>query len=639
MPVIASSPFAHPRAWVVLNMADMSRLPPELEQHFLDRWEKRRAKKDFRQFPRLLGEAIKLVWEMSRTMVFIIVAMRIATGLLSGVMLLLGRDALAIFGTAGRVATVESLGKLGLVFVLSTIIGLVSGELETYLTAQVQRKTMDEVLDVATSVRLEAYESPQFFDHLKRVETNALTQPATVVRSLMQLPSDLVGVAAVMGALLVLQPLLLPIVFVSTAPLALIARVGARRAFEFAKERVLGDRQRDYLRSVLSGKDEAKEVRAFGSGVELRARYERLYDQYLKQLRRFRRKQLAVSFLQSIATFAIVGSWAVFIGSLFISGRTSGANLGAAAMAMPLLLGRVFGFVRMIGDLYTSSLFIQDYRTFLALKPSLEMVEAQAAGPPPGAFRELKIEDVYFTYPGSSGPTLQNVNMTIRSGEVVALVGENGSGKTTLAKLLAHLFHPGSGRILWDGVDVETLNPTGIQEQISVIFQDFVRYQLSAADNIGLGRALALSDRDAIVKAASQAGADEFLRNLEKGYETILSKAFGGVDLSIGQWQRVALARAFFRNAPFIILDEPTAALDARAEHALFEKIRELRQGRTILLISHRFSTVRSADRIYVLKGGTIVESGTHSELMAHPRLYAELYNLQASTTLNASAS
>ena len=185
-------------------------------------------------------------------------------------------------------------------------------------------------------------------------------------------------------------------------------------------------------------------------------------------------------------------------------------------------------------------------------------------------------------------------------------------------------------------MDVATRDPAGIQKQISVIFQDFVRYQLSAADNIGLGRSAALADREAIVNAASQAGADEFLEELEKGYETILSKAFGGIDLSIGQWQRVALARAFFRNAPFIILDEPTASLDARAEHALFDTIRGLRQGRTVLLISHRFSTVRSADRIYVLKGGTIVESGTHGELMALRQLYAELYNLQASTTLNA---
>ena len=615
----------------------MSSSPPDVRQQRIEQWEKLRAKKDFRQFPRLLFQAITLVWGMSRAVVFAIVAMRVASALLSGVMLLLGRDALAVFGGAGRAETIGSLGKIGLIFVVSTILGLVSGELETFLTAQVQRKTMDEVLDVATSVELEAYESPLFFDHLKRVETNALTQPATVVRSLMQLPADLAGVGAVMGALIVLQPLLLPLVLVSIVPLVLIGRLGARRQFEFAKERVLGDRQRDYLRSVLTGKDEAKEVRAFGSGVELRSRYERLYDDYLKQLRRFRRKQMAFSFLQSMSTFAIVGIWAVFVGALFISGRTSGANLGAAAVAMPILLGRVFGFVQRINGLYTSSLFIQDYRDFLQLKPSAQVVETPPADSAAAAFRELVVEDVHFTYPGSSKPALQSVNLAIRAGEVVALVGENGSGKTTLAKLLARLFHPGSGRVLWDGVDVASIDAPAIQKHISVIFQDFVRYQLSAADNIGLGRSAALADREAIVTAASAAGADEFLGSLTHGYETMLSKAFGGVDLSIGQWQRVALARAFFRNAPFIVLDEPTASLDARAEHALFDTIRGLRQGRTVLLISHRFSTVRSADRIYVLKDGTIVESGSHDELMTLGGLYAELYSLQASTTLNSS--
>jgi ATP-binding cassette subfamily B protein len=451
----------------------------------------------------------------------------------------------------------------------------------------------------------------------------------------MQLPSNGATVVAVVGALFVLQPLLLPIVVISIIPLALMTRINARRAFEFAKDRAPGDRQRDYLRTLLTGKDEAKEVRAFGAGVELRARYERLYNDYLQQLRRFRRKQLVVSAAGSAAAFAVVAFWALLIRSIFVSGRTSGANLGAGAIAVPILLTRAFGFLRMIGDLYTSALFIEDYRDFLTLKPSSTET---AESVPTGAFRELTLKNIQFRYPGSPADVLSNVEMTIRAGEVVALVGENGSGKTTLAKLLAHLFRPASGEIFWDGVDVMALNPAGVQEQISIIFQDFVRYQLSAADNIALGRPEAASDRAAVISAASQAGADEFLSRLEKGYDTILSKAFGGIDLSIGQWQRVALARAFFRNASFIILDEPTAALDARAEHALFEKIRELRHGRTVLLISHRFSTVRSADRIYVLKHGRIAESGSHAELMSLGGLYAELYNLQASTSLNASA-
>jgi len=617
----------------------MSRFSAEQQQRFIDQWEKRRQKKDYRQFPRLLKQALQLVWETSRGMMFLVVTLRIASAVMSGAMLLLGRDALAAFGGAGMNGLFEPLGMLGLLFVLSTMFGLISGELETLLTDGVQRKTMDEVLDVATSVRLEAYESPQFFDHLKRIETNALMQPATVVSALMQLPATLAGILAVVGALLILQPLLLPVVLLSMIPLALIARLSGRHAFEFAKARVLGDRQRDYLRSVLTGKDEAKEVRAFGAGVELRARYERLYNEYLKQLRVYRRKRMVVSFAGSMGTLGIVGAWALFIGSLYATGQTSGANLGAGAMAIPLLLGRIFGFVQLFGALYTSALFIQDYREFLALKPSPDADPSTGdAGISADAFRELTVDDVRFTYPGASQEALRGINMTIRTGQVIALVGENGSGKTTLAKLLAHLFRPVSGRILWNGVDVENLRPEDIQKQISIIFQDFVRYQLSAADNIALGRPASASDQAAIVEAASQAGADEFLKHLEKGYETILSKAFGGVDLSIGQWQRIALARAFFRNAPFIILDEPTAALDARAEYALFERIRELRRGRTILLISHRFSTVRSADIIFVLKDGVIVETGSHAELMMTNGLYAELYNLQASTTLNESA-
>lgn len=613
----------------------MSHLPPEMQKLWMERLQKRRAKKDFRRFPGLLADSIRLVRETSGPRFFAIAALRAASGLMSGVMLLLGRNALAAFTGAGQGAFFRPLSLLGLVYGLSTVFGLIANGMESLLTAQVQRKTMDDVLDVATSVPLESYESPQFFDHLKRVESNALSEPATIVRTLMQLPSNLAAVGAVVGALVLLQPLLLPIVVISVVPLALMTQINARRAFEFARERAVGDRQRDYLRTLLTGKDEAKEVRAFGAGAELRARYERLYNDYLQQLRRFRRKQLFVSAAGSAGAFAVVGFWAVLIRSLFVSGRTSGANLGAGAIAVPMLLMRAFGFFRMIGDLYTSALFVDDYRQFLALKPPAAE-PAQSA--PAGAFRELRVNNVGFRYPGSPVDALCDVDMTIGAGEVVALVGENGSGKTTLAKLLAHLFRPASGGILWDGFDINTLNPADVQRQISIIFQDFVRYQLSAADNIALGRSEAASDRTAVIGAASQAGADEFLSRLEKGYETILSKAFGGIDLSIGQWQRVALARAFFRNASFIILDEPTAALDARAEHALFERIRELRHGRTVLLISHRFSTVRSADRIYVLKHGRIVESGTHPQLMSLGGLYAELYNLQASTSLNASA-
>jgi len=222
---------------------------------------------------------------------------------------------------------------------------------------------------------------------------------------------------------------------------------------------------------------------------------------------------------------------------------------------------------------------------------------------------------------------------------VVALVGENGAGKTTLAKLLAGLYRPDGGRILWDGTNVSECDPVSLRQSMAVLFQDFVRYQMPAKDNIGMGRVERIDDTEAIRAAAGQAEADAFLTRLPRGYDTILSRMWtGGRDLSAGQWQRVALARAFFRNAAFIIMDEPTAALDARAESLLFEKIRHVFEGRTVLFISHRFSSVRLADRVYVLQHGRVVEAGTHDELVDRDRLYANLWRLQAAAYLETRA-
>jgi ATP-binding cassette subfamily B protein len=279
-------------------------------------------------------------------------------------------------------------------------------------------------------------------------------------------------------------------------------------------------------------------------------------------------------------------------------------------------------------SLYEATLFIRDYSSFLELEPAVGAAPARRA---PSGFEVLRVDDVSFTYPEAAFPAVDGVSLEIRRGEVIALVGENGSGKTTLAKMLAGLYRPERGRIRWDDTDLAEVDADELRRSVAVIFQDFERYLLPARENVGLGRHERVDDFDDIVEAARRADADDFLASLPEGYETMLGREFaGGYDLSVGQWQRIALARAFFRDAPFVILDEPTAALDARAESRLFERLRELLEGRSVVLISHRFSSVRSADRIYVLHEGRVIEQGSHSELMAEDGLYAELFGLQA---------
>jgi ATP-binding cassette subfamily B protein len=279
-------------------------------------------------------------------------------------------------------------------------------------------------------------------------------------------------------------------------------------------------------------------------------------------------------------------------------------------------------------SLYEATLFIRDYSSFLELEPAVDAAPGRRA---PSGFEVLRAENVSFAYPESAYRAVDGVSLEIRRGEVIALVGENGSGKTTLAKMLAGLYRPERGRIRWDDTDLAEVDADELRRSVAVIFQDFERYLLPARENVGLGRHERVDDFDDIVAAARRADADDFLASLPEGYETMLGREFaGGYDLSIGQWQRVALARAFFRDAPFVILDEPTAALDARAESRLFERMRELLEGRSVVLISHRFSSVRSADRIYVLHEGRVVEHGSHDELMVADGLYAELFGLQA---------
>ncbi|HEX3197957.1 MAG TPA: ABC transporter ATP-binding protein, partial [Propionibacteriaceae bacterium] len=329
----------------------------------------------------------------------------------------------------------------------------------------------------------------------------------------------------------------------------------------------------------------------------------------------------------------VLAATLLFVGWLTLSGAVPLSAAGIAVAGVAIVGDRLTTAGYAAGTLAESARYVDDYLAFVELLPRVR--QAEPHNPAPSSFAEISVNGVSFTYPTATEPALRDVSLSIGTGEIVALVGENGSGKTTLAKLLAGLYRPTTGTITWDGTDINGVDAAQLRTGIAVIFQDFVRFHLRARDNVGLGRVDAIDDLDGIREAARHADADGFLTSLPNGYETILGPEFeGGSDLSVGQWQRVALSRAFFRHAPFVILDEPTAALDPRAEHDLFERIRALLTGRTVLLISHRFSSVRNADRIYVLQSGRVTEAGTHAELMGLEGHYAELFRLQAAAYL-----
>jgi ATP-binding cassette subfamily B protein len=607
--------------------------PFDRQEYFLSR---KRVEKSPRNLMAVTRSAVKLAKDANQRLFYLSAAGQILVALLLGLQVLMGKLALEAIFDADR--TDGSVGDalaplIGLVAAgaLASFVGAFQTQAQRLLGQQVRRDTLDSTLGVTTAVDLETFESPEFFDDLQRVQTNALLQPLTMSTGLMTTLGGILGALGLAIALLAIEPLVVPLLLAAALPLWLVARKTGRLEFDFNVDQTPGERLRFYLVATLIGRDEAKELRAFGLGETLRDRWEKSYEVYLGDLRTHVRRRLLLALGGTFATVVVtVGAFALLV-SFVISDRMSLADAGAAVLAIRLLGTRIEYIFKGVTALFESSLFLEDLHRFLARAPA----EPEPSGDGAGlrrSFEELVVDDVHFRYPESEGEALRGVSLRIRAGEVVALVGENGSGKTTLAKLLSALFTPTGGRILWDGEDVRSLDRRALRRQIGVIFQDFVRYQLTARENIGFGRAEAVHDVEAIAEAARQAGADHYLEGLPEGYETMLGKEFtGGYDLSIGQWQRIALARAFFRRAQLLVLDEPTASLDARAENELFEYVQALAHGRSVLLISHRFSTVKSADRIYVLHEGEIVEEGTHDELVANGGRYAELFELQAS--------
>lgn len=588
----------------------------------------------------LVPLAMRVVWTAARRPLIVTVVLQLALALLLAAQLVLGRYVLNELIIVGR-----SDGDLGdlllpLLGMIAALIGTgvvtaLTGQYQRLLTEHVARHTFDEIIGVATHVEYAAFEDHSFHDQLERARTAGLYRPIAMVNSVVTILSGAFTSAGVGIVLALLEPVLLPISLLAGVPVLVSTLINARQTYEFEYRMTHQGRERYYLMQLLTSLESAKEIRLFGAGKLLSARWDALTDQRFIELHKYLRKRLRVAVLGAIG--ASLGT-AFALGSLawlLATGHTSVATAVTAGIAMMVLTTRIRSLYGAAGTLAESAKFLENFVTFLQVARSRTAPDAgdlgKGAEPSSDRFDGLRVEHLTFTYPSTGKRALDDVSLEVAPGEIVALVGENGSGKTTLIKLLCQLYAQDSGRILWSGTDTRELPAGEVQRDMTVLFQDYVRYLLTVADNIALGRTSRSADPESIREAAVRASAHGYIAALRSGYETRLGLEYeGGAELSIGQWQRLALARAFFRGGPFLIMDEPTASLDPRAEYELFSQMRDLAEGRSVLLVSHRFSSVRNADRIYVMRDGRVVESGSHDQLLALDGYYAELHGLQA---------
>ncbi len=513
--------------------------------------------------------------------------------------------------------------------VASDLLGRIVSLVDGLLSDRVSNDASVRLMEHAATLDLADFEDAAFQDRMDRARMQASGR-MSLMGQLFGQAQDIITVVTFAAGLVVYAPWLIVLLAVALVPSFLGEAHFNALSYALSYMRTPQRRELDYVRQVAASADTAKEVKIFGLSPFLIDRYRTISrDTYSASRRLALRRAVWGSGFAALGTIAYYAAYA-YIAWRAVTGSISIGDLTFLAASFLRLRGLLEGLLTGFSSTAGQALYIDDLFSFFRTEPGIRSPEE--ALPFPNPVRQgFVFEDVGFRYPSAERWAVRHLSFSLGPGEVVALVGENGAGKTTLVKLLARLYDPVEGRVLLDGRDLREYDLDGLRAAIGVIFQDFVRYNLPAADNIAVGRIEARGDRERIERAASAALADGVVAKLPDGYDQMIGKRFrNGVDLSGGEWQKMAIARAYMRDAQVLILDEPTAALDARAEYEVFQRFRELSAGRSAVLISHRFASVRMADRILVLSDGKVEASGTHDDLLAAGGRYAELFELQA---------
>jgi ATP-binding cassette subfamily B protein len=584
---------------------------------------------------RYVRPLLQLVWETSPALVLSGFGLRLARALMPLAMLWVPKliiDEVVAWvtrrsGSLDHIARLVAL-EFGLA-VLSDLLARSNSLCDSLLGDRFTNRVSLRLMQHATALDLATFEDPVFYDNLERARRQTMGRMG-LMSGVLKVGQDTVSLFALSAGLIVFSPWLMALLVAAVIPAFLGENHYSRLAYSVLYRRTPQRRQLDYLRLLGASAQSAKEVKIFGLGGHLTERYREVSQAMEDENRGLAiRRAVAGSALNVVATGGYYGAYAIVLIKT-LGGAISLGTFSFLTGAFSRSRSYIENILSSFNEITEESMYLKDLFEFFAIRPTIQ--SPAAAIPAPRPIRDgFEFDNVTFGYPGGARPVVRNIRFRLHPGEKVALIGQNGAGKTTLVKLLARLYDPTDGRILLDGVDLRDYDIEDLRREIGVIFQDYMRYDAIVRENIGFGKIEALEDDERIRGAARKSLANSVVEKLADGFGQMVGRRFdGGVDLSGGEWQKLALARAYMRDAQLVILDEPTATLDARAEYEVFQRFAELTRGRMAVLISHRFSTVRMADRILVLADGQIQEEGTHHELLAVRGHYAELFNLQA---------